>query len=160
MPVLLPYSPAEYRAIFFKPDTSAASLWAYKESGKHAEECQRVWLALLEYGPMTGRELERCIQNQDGHKRAADLEGEGMVLRSQQRPCRVTGRMAWENVATLPSFGVWPKPKVVKKRRSRKPNSLLAYELRQRWQAADVLRIDSSEELDLLVSKVIAKLEK
>jgi hypothetical protein len=95
--------------------TSALCLAQIRREGLLGAMQLAAYEALLERGPLTGRELDEHLSGHGGrghgHKRLPELARVGLAVARLTRLCRVTGRVAiaWEAVDALPR-AVPPKP--------------------------------------------------
>lgn len=90
--------------------TSTTSYAAYHQlvtNGILAEAQLAVWLALAEWGPMTGQELADQMGKRGAWKRLSELKALGLVRERPPRLCRITHRAAivWEFVDGWPKEG-------------------------------------------------------
>jgi hypothetical protein len=88
--------------------TSAICLKQIKDEGLLGAMQLRVFEALLDRGPMTGRELDAFLSSDSrghAHKRLPELERLGLVRVLPARQCVISGRLsvAWQAVDALPS---------------------------------------------------------
>ena len=87
-------------------ETSEQAFREIKASGELSRQRMAVFELLVKHGPLTGRELDRLQRaagetGADYHKRLSELKRLGYAKDVRKRPCRVTGKMAWEWVATF-----------------------------------------------------------
>ncbi len=80
-----------------------------------SDSVKRVYTAIFEAGPITGRELNDRLANPKAHSRIAELRTRGLIESAGRRPCPVTGK----NVVTWRVTGNLPQPKVPKKQKAR-----------------------------------------
>jgi len=84
--------------------TSAQAYHDILTSGLLGEWHRKVVQALIQNGPMTGRELDVHLGHDTAHKRPSELEVMGVVRKHSTRTCRITGReaIAWELTGNRP----------------------------------------------------------
>lgn len=88
--------------------TSQTSLEAYAHlivNGLLSERQLEAWIALEQWGPMTGRELDEQAGTRGLWKRLSELKSIGLVKERTVRLCRISHRaaIAWEHVKGEPS---------------------------------------------------------
>lgn len=78
--------------------TSLITYQKLVDSGMLGPRRLEVWRALAEHGPMTGRELDKLLNNPSAHKRPSELCKMGVAKEKRRRICMVTGQEAieWE----------------------------------------------------------------
>ena len=78
--------------------TSAQTYYSLLQSGELGESQRKVLKALIDWGAMTGSEVNEALGTSSGHKRLSELTRMGLVREGTPRVCKVTGReaIAWE----------------------------------------------------------------
>ena len=94
--------------------TQPTSVQTYHDllsSGELGKRQRDVLTMLIDFGPMTGSEINQTLGTPSGHKRLSELKAMGVVREGKARPCKVTGREAieWEITGQAP---VRPTPTV------------------------------------------------
>lgn len=88
--------------------TSADVYRQIQDEGLLSRSRFRVYKALHEHGPLTGKELNDLLDSDSAHKRLSELRDLGAAVEGDVRECRISGRRSieWTLTGDLPATSI------------------------------------------------------